>query len=190
MTMSASAQDGARYRLIQRLLHWLIAVLVIGALSAGALLWAFGFEGLRERFGLAATNALYTSHKTTGVLILGLMVLRLALRVVHGAPPAPSTLSPRVATAAHATHLAFYGLLILMPVVGWAATAAGGFPVEFFSATLPPLIGKNEALSAILFRVHALLGLAIAAFVLLHVAAALRHWLVLKDGVMRRITLP
>ena len=190
MTLSAPAQDGARYALVQRLLHWFIAVLVIGALILGVLLWAYGFEGLRASFGLPATNAVYTSHKTAGVLILGLMGLRLALRVVLGAPPAPSTLSPAVAAAAGATHLAFYGLLILMPVIGWAATAAGGFPVAFFSATLPPLIGKNEALSVILFRVHALLGLAIAALVLLHVAAALRHWLVLKDAVMRRITLP
>lgn len=190
MSTVALGQNGARYTLVQRLLHWLIAVLVVGALAAGSVLWAYGFDGLNANFGLDATNAIYKYHKTAGVLILGLMVLRLALRLFFGAPPPPSTLSPAVAMAARATHLAFYGLLIAMPVVGWAATAAGGFPVEFFSAKLPPLIGKNEALSATLYRLHAMLGVAIGALVLIHVAAALRHWLVLKDGVMRRISLP
>jgi cytochrome b561 len=118
------------------------------------------------------------------------MLFRLILRLGYRAPPAPASLSPAVAKAAHANHLAFYGLLILMPMVGWAATAAGGFPIEFFNTNLPPLIGKNEALSATLYRVHGLLGIAIGALVLLHIGAALRHWLVLKDGVMQRIGLP
>lgn len=184
------AEDGERYALAQRLLHWLIAILVLGALAGGVLLWSYGFEGLKASFGIEATNAIYTYHKTAGILVLGLMLIRLALRLLLGAPPPPPTLSPGVAAAARATHLAFYGLLIAMPVLGWAATAAGGFPVQFFNLTLPGLIGKNEALSETLYQIHGAVGVAIAALALLHITAALRHWLVLKDGVMGRVGLP
>ena len=179
-----------RYALVQRLLHWLIAILVLGALAGGALLWAYGFEGLQSSFGLATTNAIYKYHKTVGVLVLGLMVIRLALRLTLGAPRPHPTLSPGIAAAARATHLAFYGLLIVMPVLGWAATAAGGFPVQFFDMELPGIIGENKALSETLFRFHGIVGVLIAALALLHIAAALRHWLMLKDGVMTRIALP
>ena len=189
MTELAGSQDGGRYALVQRLLHWLIAVLVLGALAGGALLWAYGFDGLKDTFGMAATNTIYTYHKTAGVLVLGLMLIRLALRLALGAPPAHPSLSPGLAAFARATHLTFYGLLILMPVLGWAATAAGGYPIQFFDLTLPGLIGENKALSETLYGMHGVVGLAIAALASLHIAAAMRHWLVLKDGVIHRITL-
>ncbi len=190
MSDVAVARSEARYAFAQRVLHWLIAVLVLGALAGGATIWAFGFEGLNQRLGLDATNAIYKYHKTAGVLVLGAMVLRLTLRLAFGAPaPAPS-LSPAVWGIARATHLAFYALLIVMPVLGWSATAAGGFPVQFFDANLPPLIGENEALSETLFYLHGVVGVAIAVLALAHIAGALRHWLVLKDGVMKRIALP
>ncbi|MEO1092549.1 MAG: cytochrome b/b6 domain-containing protein [Pseudomonadota bacterium] len=190
MNDAATTRGGERYVLAQRLLHWLIAVLVLGALAGGAILWAYGFQGLRDSFGAGVTDAIYKYHKTTGVLVLGLMLVRLALRLVFGAPQPPRTLSPAVAAMARATHLAFYGLLIVMPVLGWAATAAGGFPVQFFDMVLPGIIGKNEPLSETLFWLHGIVGVAIAALALLHIAAALRHWRVLKDGVMARIALP
>ena len=190
MSTITSLRDTERYAFIQRLLHWLIAILVLGALAGGGMLWAYGFEGLRDSFGIDATNAIYKYHKTAGVLILGLMLLRLVLRLILGAPPAPASLSPAIARIAHLTHVAFYGLLILMPVVGWVATATGGFPIQFFDTNLPPLFGKNADLSAALYRVHGLLGVTIAGLILMHVAAALRHWLILKDGVMQRIGLP
>ncbi len=190
MSTTSSVQSGQRYAFVQRLLHWLIALIVLGSLAGGAILWAYGFEGLNTNFGEAATNAVYKYHKTGGVLILGLMILRLVFRLAYGAPPTPVSLSPTVAKAAHATHYAFYALLILMPIVGWAATAAGGFPIEFFDAKLPPLIGKKEALSETLYQLHGMLGFIIGALALLHIAAALRHWLILRDGVMQRIGLP
>jgi cytochrome b561 len=190
MSATSPVQNRQRYALVQRLLHWLIALLVLSSLAGGAMLWSYGFEGLSTSFGEGATNAIYKYHKTGGVLILGLMILRLLLRLAYGSPPTPSSLSPAVARAASATHHAFYVLLILMPIVGWAATAAGGFPIEFFDVHLPPLLGKNEALSETLYQVHGALGFIIGALAILHIAAALRHWLILRDGVMQRIGLP
>jgi len=190
MTDVAIAETADRYALAQRVLHWLIAALVLGSLFGGALLWAYGFEGLQATFGLDATNAIYKYHKTAGVLILGLMLARLALRLAFGAPQPPASMSPQVWTIARATHLTFYVLLLVMPVLGWAATAAGGFPVQFFEWNLPGLVPENEALSGVLYRLHGIVGVAIGLLALVHIAGALRHRFLLKDRVMERIALP
>jgi cytochrome b561 len=189
-TTATATGTEARYNFVARVLHWLVALLVLGSLSGGTLLWSLGFEGLRETFGLAATNAIYTAHKTVGVAILGLVVLRLAWRLAVGAPAPASSMSPAVARLSRLTHGALYALLIAMPVLGWAATAAGGFPVQFLQWNLPGLVPENEALSRTLFAWHGYTGLALGVLALVHIAGALRHRFILKDGVLRRIALP
>ena len=178
-----------RYHLSQRILHWVVAVLVISGLAAGMTLGTLGFEGAREALGATATNALYTAHKTVGVLVLVLMVVRLALRLARGRPDYYRPLRRWRRFMSRTVHGLLYILLIAMPVVGWLATAAGGFPVEFFAWHLPGLVGEDDALSAQLFFWHAALGWSILALVLLHVAGALQHWWVLRDGVMQRMSL-
>ena len=178
-----------RYTLIQRLLHWTIAVLVLVLLAAGMTIGSLGFEGLKQTFGLDMTNAIYTYHKTFGVLLLALMLLRLALRLTLGKPAYARPLPAWQHASSVIVHWIFYVLLFAMPVLGWLATAAGGYPVQFFDWNLPGLIGKDEALSKALFEWHGLLGLVLLALILLHVAAALTHWIKWKDGVMERMTL-
>ncbi|MBK0399719.1 cytochrome b [Limibaculum sp. M0105] len=179
-----------RYSLLQRLLHWIVALCVLGALSAGFVLGTLGFEGAKNSFGLDTTNAIYKYHKSFGVLILGLMLVRLGLWVVLGRPALPQSMPGWQRVAAIATHGALYALLIAMPVVGWMATASGGFPIEFFGYVLPGFMAKDPELSKWLYEVHGALGVAILAVVALHIAAALHHWRVKRDGVMRRISLP
>ena len=178
-----------RYALVQRLLHWLIVILVLGVLGVGMTLGFLGFDGVKETFGGAATNALYAYHKTFGVMILALMILRLALRVSLGAPPYRPPLTKSEHIASRAVHGLFYVALVAMPVIGWLATAAGGYPVQFFGWTLPGIIGKDQALSKTLFFVHGVIGWAILGLIVLHVAGALRHWLVKRDRVMARMSL-
>ena len=178
-----------RFSLVQRLLHWLLALLVIPALGVGMTLGWLGFDGARDAFGMEVTNALYTGHKTIGVLILALMTLRLVLRLILGAPPPVPTLTSFERLASQAVQAAMYLVLLAMPLVGWLATAAGGYPVQFFAWTLPGLIAKDPALSEKLFELHGLLGWALLALLALHIGGALRHWLVKRDGVMRRMSL-
>lgn len=176
-----------RYSVSQRLLHWLIALMVIALLAIGLTLGTLGFEGARDRFGIDVTNLLYKYHKTFGVLVLGLMVLRFALRQGRPPPPYEPGLPEVFRTAGRLNHLALYVLLIVQPLVGWAATAAGGFPIEFFEWKLPPILAKDKPLSDTLYGVHGAIGWTILALVLLHASAALFHWLVRRDGVMRRM---
>lgn len=178
-----------RYTLLQRGLHWLIALLMLGALAGGTLFYLYGFEGLRDTFGMGVTNAVYKYHKTVGVLILGLMLLRLVLRLRLGAPAKLESLTPMERRLSTGVQHLLYAALIALPVLGWLATAAGGFPVEFFNWTLPGLIAKDPALSETLFTLHGLTALAVAGLLALHIAGALRHWLVKKDGVMQRMSL-
>jgi cytochrome b561 len=76
-----------------------------------------------------------------------------------------------------------------MPVLGWLATASGGFPVQFFNLTLPGLISENKELSKTLFELHALVGWVILGLIVLHVSAAVYHWKIKRDGVMGRMSL-
>ncbi|UUX48535.1 cytochrome b/b6 domain-containing protein [Nisaea acidiphila] len=178
-----------RYSLPQRWLHWIIAALVLPALAAGALFFALGFGGLKDTFGMETTNALYKYHKTAGVLVLALMLLRLVLRIRLGAPPKLESLTPQERILSTGVQHLLYLALFAVPTLGWAATAAGGYPVEFFSWKLPGLIAKNPPLAEVLFALHGLAALAVLGLLALHIAGALRHWLIKKDGVMRRMSL-
>ncbi|MFO7858981.1 MAG: cytochrome b [Ectothiorhodospiraceae bacterium] len=187
--MAAATATGPRYTLIQRLLHWAVAVLVLLSLAIGLTLGYLGFEGAMATFGENGTNLLYTAHKTSGVAILGLMVIRLAARLTLGKPGHQPPLPRLHRIASEAVHGTLYLLLVAMPAVGWLATAAGGFPVQFFHWNLPGLIGEDKALSEQLFQWHAILGWVILALVAVHISAAIYHWRVRRDGVMRRMSL-
>lgn len=178
-----------RYSLAQRVLHWVIALLVVPVLAVGITLGLLGFEGTKAAFGSDATNALYTYHKTFGILILGLMAVRIAVRLRRGAPAYETPLTGFERVASRLVHVLLYAVLLVMPVLGWLATAAGGYPVQFFGWNLPGLIGKDKALSETLFWLHGLGGGVLAGLIALHVAGALRHWLVKRDGVMARMGL-
>lgn len=181
--------ETTRYTLTQRLLHWLTAILVLALLSVGLTFWTLGYEGTVGLFGNDTTNALYKYHKTFGILVLALMILRIVLRRASPPPAYDPPLGGKERVVSRTVHLLFYLLLVGMPVGGWLATATGGYPVQFFDWELPGLIGKDEALSEQLFLIHGIAGLALIALLVLHIGAGLRHWK-LKNGIMRRISLP
>jgi cytochrome b561 len=186
---SAGSRTPPRYALVQRLLHWLIVVLVLLALIAGGTIGYFGFGGLRDLFGPAGTDLVYTTHKTLGVLILGFMVLRVLARLGLGKPAYAEPLPAPQRIASQTVHALFYVLLLAMPVLGWLATASGGFPVHLFHIELPGLIGRNKELSEVLFLWHRYVAYALVGLIVLHVAGALYHWRVRRDEVMQRISL-
>ena len=179
-----------RYPLIHRLLHWAIAVIVPVVLTVGMIFMFLEFEGTLAAFGQPATDLLYTYHKSFGIVILALMLLRLAVRLTFGKPPYRPPIAAWERAVSTAVHASLYALLILQPMLGWAATAAGGYPVQFFAWNLPGLLAKDESLSRTLYGVHGLFGWLILILAGLHIAGALRHWLVKRDQVMTRMALP
>lgn len=178
-----------RYVYPHRLLHWLVAGAVLLSLASGLTLGFLGFEGTVDLMGKTLTNVLYGSHKTLGVLILLLMTLRVITRLAFAVPDYAPPLNRFERVVSTSVHHLLYLALIIMPLIGWTATASGGFPVEFFVWQLPGVIGKDEQLSEQLFMLHGWLGWTILVLVVLHMAGAIFHWKIKRDNVMKRMSL-
>ncbi|MCG5515331.1 MULTISPECIES: cytochrome b [Ectothiorhodospira] len=171
-----------------RVLHWLIAVLLAFSLIGGFTLGTLGHERIVELVGTDIANIAYMAHKTLGITILGLMVLRLVVRLLQGTPPYAVELSGFQRFMSRLVHFLLYVMVIAIPIVGSLATAAAGFPVNFFTWELPAMIAENPALAEQLFQAHMILGLCIIAVLVLHIGAGLRHKR-RGDWVMHRISL-
>ena len=164
-----------RFAPIQRALHWLMAACIIAMLFIG--------------IGMISTVMpdylpLFTTHKTLGIAILLLALLRLGTRLRYGAPALPADLPELFKAGATLSHYALYALMIGMPLIGWAMLSAGAYPIILYGGfRLPPIAPHNDVLHAILWNAHYYLALAFFAVVLMHIAAALFHLLVRRDDV-------
>jgi cytochrome b561 len=166
-----------RFSGLQRLLHWLMAIMVLTMLFIGV-----SMVSTLKPFFLT----LISIHKPLGIAILALAVLRLGIRWALGAPPLPDDL-PRVqALAARLSHVVLYALLIVMPLVGWGMLSAGGYPIVLYGPIhLPKILSHDGQLHANLLMTHIVLAYIFFATILMHVGAALFHALIRRDGVFR-----
>jgi len=176
-----------KYAASQRLIHWVMALMVIGAMTVGSTLGFLGFSGVRDTFGMDVTNMLYKYHKTFGIILLGLIIIRIIVKFAKGKPEYSPPLTKFEHAASNAVHGLLYLSLIAMPVFGWLGTGANGFPVEFFNWTLPPIAPKDKELGATLMGLHEIFGWILGALIVVHIAAALQHAFVKKDGVLQRM---
>lgn len=173
-----------RHATPMRVLHWIMAVLVLLMIPAGLVMVQPGLDrGLQ--------NALFVLHKNTGILLILLLVLRVALRLRNTAPPLPSAMPGWQRLAAGATHGALYLLLLAVPVAGYIRVKAGGFPIESLDALgMPSLVPRSDALAGTAKLAHWALGLAMGGVIAAHVGAAAFHGLVKRDGVFSRMWPP
>ncbi|AIT79896.1 cytochrome b [Novosphingobium pentaromativorans] len=167
-----------KYNLGARWFHWTLAILVILNLASGLL-----HEPLED------VIQLMTVHKSIGLIILLVTIGRIVWRLRWTKPPLPGSISPLERMAASATHLAFYALMLIMPLTGWIFSSAGKYPLSFFGLFLWPKlpISKDGPLAGPAHEGHEILGWLMLALVVLHIAAALRHHFLLKDGILRRM---
>jgi cytochrome b561 len=127
---------------------------------------------------------LVSFHKPLGVLILVLALVRLVVRLRKGTPPLPADLPEPMKLAAYLSHYVLYGLMIAMPLIGWGMLSAADYPVVLFGGLhLPRILPQNATLHAVLWSAHFYLAFAFFAVILLHLAAALFHAFVRRDGV-------
>jgi cytochrome b561 len=168
------------YPATSKLLHWLVAACVLTTAPVAIAMTNVG-KGPTQDF-------LYNLHKSLGVLILLLMMLRLINRLAVGAPVAEPGIEPWQTSASSIVHSALYVLLLAMPIVGYIANSAYGAATPFFGLfNLPAAVGQNEALAKQLFAVHRWVGWLVIVLVLLHVSAALYHHFARHDTVLRRM---
>lgn len=167
--------DLKHFTVLQRALHWVMAVCILAMLFIGV--------------GMVSTVMpkylpLLATHKTLGIVILALALIRLAVRVIYGAPPLPAEMPEPMKLAAHLSHYALYALMIGMPLIGWAMLSAGAYPIVLYGGiTLPRILPQNDQLHALLWSAHYYLAFAFFAVILMHLAAALFHGLIRRDGV-------
>ncbi|BFI95631.1 MAG: cytochrome b [Rhodanobacter sp.] len=167
------------FALPARILHWLMAAMILAMLFIGVGMVA----SVSERHAW-----LLRIHKPLGIAILLLAVVRLAVRLRHPPPPLPADLPALQKLAAHASHWLLYALMIAMPLVGWAMLSAGGYPVMLSDALrLPPIFPTSATAFAILRHLHAWLAMLLLVTFLAHLGAALYHGLIRRDGVLASI---
>ncbi len=181
VTEAASDAPTSRYRPSQRVLHWLMAIVVISALVIG-LYCSYLVQGTPLR------RALLDVHKSLGMTALVLIAIRLPLRLSFGEPANRPPIGTFVHHAARCAHMLLYALMILMPLAGYITSAAGGHDLPWFGLfQWPDLLPLDKPLEKAAAEIHEYGAYCLYAILSLHVLAALWHHLFLRDGVMRRM---
>jgi cytochrome b561 len=162
-----------------RALHWVMALVVVLAWVLGMRAGSFEGPARGEAVGL---------HIAVASSVLLLLPLRLLVRAAGRVPALPAAMGGAARFAAHAAHVALYVLMLALPLTGWLAVNSAGRPVKLLGLVyLPSLVAKNQALHERVESLHVALAWALAAIVLVHVLAALKHHFIDHDDVLRRM---
>ena len=176
---SVATIPSSRYTGPAILLHWLLAVMIVAAFGVGLYMQELPVSPSRLK--------LYNYHKWAGVTILLLSGVRLLWRLSHR-PPADAPMPGWQATAAHATHGVLYALFFIVPLVGWAYSSAAGYPIVWFGVLpLPDFVPVDKALAEAIKPWHERTAFLMAFLVLLHIAGALKHQFIDRDGLISRM---
>jgi len=172
------ASRPAQFALLTRILHWLMAALLIAML----------FIGVSMVSSLGDYHALLSLHRPLGILILILAAIRLTTRMFTQAPSLPPSLPQPEHYVAKASEILLYTLFIALPLVGWGMLSAGHYPIVMFGAVhLPPILPASPELYATLRQTHTILAYLLFLAFLAHLSAVLFHTLVLRDGLLSRM---
>ena len=171
--------ESPRYSSIAIAFHWVLALAIVASFGVGTYMADLPLSPQKLK--------LYNWHKWAGVTILALSALRLLWRLSHR-PPADVPMPGWQRAAAHATHVGLYLLFFAVPLVGWAYSSAAGFPIVWFGVLpLPDFVSPDKLLAEAIKPWHERLAWLMAALVLLHVAGALKHQFVDRDGLIGRM---
>ena len=167
------------YALPSRLLHWIMAVMVVVQLFIAAVMMA----------SLAYYPLLLAIHKPLGIVILIFIVIRIVNVLLHRPPPAMSTMGPWERRVAKGSEFLLYGLLLIQPLIGWAMLSAAGDPLTVGPMQLLPIAPEHTNLFGALRTAHSVLAYLLFAAFTAHLCAVLFHTLVLRDGLLSRMAL-
>jgi len=175
----AGTAELQRFTAASRILHWLTAILVFSTLLIG--------------FTMVSTVTDYATlleiHKTIGVIILAVVIIRVVNRLTHRPPALPPTVGRFERVIVMMSEMALYALLLAQPFVGWAMVSAAGHPVVVFgSLRLPRIAPVNIELFSVLRTTHSVLAFLLVAVVAAHVSAVLLHSITLRDKMLARMT--
>src|SRR5271166_1573655 len=167
-----------QFTAFSRLLHWTMAAMVLTMLCIGVAMVS----------SLADYHTLVSIHRPLGVAILILVVVRFVNRLVSRLPPFPTTMSRGERLAATASEYTLYGLMFVLPLVGWGMLSAARYPIVLYGPLhLPFILPHNVMLYAVLRQAHTLLAYLFFLTFIAHFGAILFHTLIVRDGILKRM---
>lgn len=167
-----------KFAIQSRILHWLMAAMVLAML----------FIGISMVASLANYHRLVSIHRPLGISVLILAIIRLINRKLTTLPPFLPTMSARERRMVTATEKLLYMLMIVMPLIGWGMLSAGHYPIVMFGAVhLPPILPASPTLYAVLRKSHTVFAYLFFFTFLWHLATVLFHILVIRDGLLNRM---
>ncbi len=167
-----------QFTAFSRLLHWTMAAMVLTMLCIG----------LAMVVSLGSYHVLVSIHRPLGIAILILVVVRFVNRLLNPPPPFPASMSPTERLGATASELAMYGLMFVLPLVGWGMLSAARYPVVLFgSVHLPFILPQSAGLYSFLRPAHTILAYVFALTFMAHFGAILFHTLIVRDGLLKRM---
>ncbi len=163
-----------------KLFHWVMAALILAQIALGLMAASWRVS--------PAKLELFFWHKSTGMLILALVALRLLWRLANPAPMLPPGMAAWERAAARLSHLFLYALMIALPVTGWIVNSASNVPFRiFWLIPLPAIVAPDEPTADLAALVHGGLAALLALALVAHVGAALRHHFVKRNTVLIRM---
>lgn len=172
------------YGTTARLFHWISAILILSTIPVGAIM-------VREGLSRPVQDTLFIFHKNVGVILLVLVLLRLAWRAFNPPPPRPAgVMAGWQETLSSWVHRGLYAMLLFMAITGYVRVSAGGFPIEMLDWLGVPRLPRNIPLADFASMLHFYGKFVLVALVVLHVAGALHHAVLKRDGVFSRMWPP
>lgn len=171
------------YSLVARTLHWLVAGLIIAQYIIAELA-----ENSEHRNSVVQQLGLLANHKSIGMTILGLALIRVLWRLFNAPPPLPQAMPTWQMHVSNTAHIALYGFLFALPLTGWLMSSAKSYSVSWFNLfVFPDLIAASESNAERLETMHKWLGEALLVLAVIHFLAALKHHFIDKDSVLSRM---
>lgn len=168
----------AQFAFFSRILHWLMAAMVLTMLGIGVTMVA----------SLADYDRLVSIHRPLGIAILILVIVRFVNRRLNPPPPFPATMPPLERRVATWSELVMYGLMFVLPLVGWGMLSAAHYPIVLYgSLHLPFILPHSPMLYAVLRRTHTVLAYLFFFTFMAHFSAILFHTVILRDGILLRM---
>ena len=182
--ISRATAGDVTYSLPARRFHWWTVLFVTAQIPLGLYMT---YRGNTLNIWDGLTNNLYSTHKLLGIVIFLVVLSRLIYRLTHGAPPDEPTITWWQKGASHLNHWALYLLLLLVPIGGYIGISLYPALDLFGLISLPGIVAPNQGAASAVFYYHWLGAVLIVLMVGVHVGAALFHYVIRKDGVLRRM---
>jgi cytochrome b561 len=169
-----------RFTRTARWLHWILAALIVFMLGLGWTMMAMEEE--------PGAESLFSLHKSLGLCVLVLVAVRLSWRLAHPVAPLPDYVPAWQKKLATATEWSLYACMVAMPVLGYLGASHQKHPPRFFGLPTPAWAQPDRDMAERLFELHGLVAWVLTALIVLHVAGALKHIVIDKDTVFRRMS--